>query len=348
MKRPDVIIVGAGPAGLKTAEALEGYNILVFEARRKPGRPPHCAGIVSIETARHYPREAIRDYYDGLTVVTKRGVLDIDVRLVRLDRPLLEDILVESISAEMVTGEAVVSVDPEGRGFRIVTSKGGVYRARVLVDAEGASARISQMLGFARCRKLVGVQALAYAPMRVGEQRPVVFMRQSGRVNYAWIAPVDNGRKLLVGAVAGNARTAYNHTLWMIRRLGVNRLIEWRTGLIPYDLPPRRLCRGKGGVVCVVGDAACASKATSGGGLYAIARMAPCIREYLEKGRCSRWTGIRRNLYRHYAAARLYYDTPLRAAFELLAGLVRRVELLSYDELRVGGVVWRVSRCCAR
>ena len=49
----DLAIVGAGPAGLLTATrcAESGLDVVVLEEHARIGRPTHCTGIVSLETA---------------------------------------------------------------------------------------------------------------------------------------------------------------------------------------------------------------------------------------------------------------------------------------------------------
>ena len=346
MVHTDVIIIGAGPAGLTVASLLKGYHVIVLEARRRIGRPPHCAGIVSADTARLYPREAIAEYYDGLTLVTSYNVVDIKVRLVRLSRPLLEDILAADATASILLKKRVIDASIDGDSVSVVTEDGERYTGSILVDAEGASARLARGLGFSPCRTIVGVQAVVKTYRRVDAEQPIVFMRNNARVYYSWIIPVEHGRRLMIGAVSPDANTAYRHVRLITKRLDISRVIEWRAGLIPYGRPPLRLCLTRDKLhVCVVGDAACTTKATSGGGLYAIARSARCIRNYIENNtRCVEWRRLQRNLAKHYMLARLYYDTPLRRVFDAIVGLVAEARLVSYDELRLEGVTWRVSR----
>lgn len=344
-----ILVIGAGPAGLTVAASLEGYNVTIFEARSRPGRPPHCAGLVSLDTARRFPREAITEYYDGLLVVHGRGVLEVDTTLVRLDRPRLEDILASGVEQRILYKRRVTSLSVDEWGVRIRVEKGDVHRGDVVVIAEGAAARLAATLGWRGSRSVIGVQALAVFSKRLEPDRPIVFLKPVEGVKYAWIIPVGYGRRGFVGAVSDKANTAYMHVERILRRLPVSKLEEWRAGLIPYARPVRNPCRRIGRVmVCVAGDAARLVKATSGGGLYAIAETATCIREHLEGRKCETWKRISTTLRKLYVIARLYYDTPGSRLLDMLVEHVARIGLSSYDELRVERVTWRVSRCSAR
>src|SRR2546426_9820232 len=73
----DVIVVGAGPAGLYTAllMAEEGLDVLVFEEHPEIGVPTHCTGIVSGETNRLYkiPEEVVLNRPPSCLVISPGG-----------------------------------------------------------------------------------------------------------------------------------------------------------------------------------------------------------------------------------------------------------------------------------
>src|SRR5947208_14515907 len=73
----DLIIVGAGPAGLYTAlrTAEEGLDTLVLEEHDVVGVPTHCTGIVSGETNRLYkiPVEVVLNRPPSCLVISPGG-----------------------------------------------------------------------------------------------------------------------------------------------------------------------------------------------------------------------------------------------------------------------------------
>ena len=53
----DVIVVGAGPAGCRTAHLLaqEGYDVLLIEEHSSPGEQIICSGIIGQEAFERMP-----------------------------------------------------------------------------------------------------------------------------------------------------------------------------------------------------------------------------------------------------------------------------------------------------
>src|SRR3989337_2490464 len=73
----DVAVVGAGPAGSRTARNLarRGFRVLLLEEHRTVGVPSHCSGLISLRTLREAEigDEAILHRVTGAFVHTQSG-----------------------------------------------------------------------------------------------------------------------------------------------------------------------------------------------------------------------------------------------------------------------------------
>src|SRR2546422_298463 len=101
----DVIIVGAGPAGLYTALLLlkEGSDVVVLEEHEDVGVPTHCTGLVSGETNRFYkiPEDIVLNRPSACLVVSPAGHVaeleDPGEEIAVLDRAALDRALATSV-----------------------------------------------------------------------------------------------------------------------------------------------------------------------------------------------------------------------------------------------------------
>ncbi len=282
---PAVAVIGAGPAGLLVARSVKSVEVTVLEASRRIGWPPHCTGIVSGETAWLIGvREAVREEY-ACAVFHGPGWGELcrvcRPRLaVRLDRPLLEETLasiVEDRGHRVLRGVRVVSWSRSGNVFR-VEAKGVVLRPRMLVVAGGASMAPSG------CKLAVGVEVRVEVGRRLVEDEFHTFHLLPGtRGGYGWLVPVDGGRRALVGVASLDSRGlgyGFEHMVRLVERMyGVSSMVSRRSGLLALG-PPQRTPWRNGAIH--IGDAACLSKPFTGGGLYAIARLAPAVAAYID------------------------------------------------------------------
>src|SRR5256886_13842364 len=139
----DVIVVGAGPAGLysalRTAEA--GLDILVLEEHTEIGAPTHCTGIVSGETNQLYkiPGEVVLNRPSSCLVVSPGGNVaeleDPGEEIAVLDRAAFDRALATSVveaGGGVRTGGGIDAVSGGGEGG------GGTTRRRSPRPARGA------------------------------------------------------------------------------------------------------------------------------------------------------------------------------------------------------------------
>ncbi len=277
----DVIVIGAGPAGLTCAQALaaRGREVLVLEEHDAVGYPVHCTGVVGREAFDELdlPRDAILGYArsaafrapDGLAVVVESDHVVAAV----IDRGRFDDLLARRAV------EAGVVVETGVRANRIEVHAGGVavstrlrdqpLRARACVLACGARYRFNRELGLGVPRTFLQ-SAQVEAPFPDMPHVEVQLGREVAPSGFAWTVPFQReGRPhARLGLMcARDARRRFNaYVADCAQRAGLARLEVPRPRLRFLPLGPVR--RTFSARVLAVGDAAGLVKPTTGGGIY--------------------------------------------------------------------------------
>ncbi len=277
----DVIVVGAGPAGLAAAGVLaaRGRDVLVLEEHEVVGYPVHCTGVLGREAFDELglPHEAILGFAraaafrapDGLTVVVESdrvvaAVVDrgpFDARLAARAR---------GAGARIETGRRVRRLEVRPREVAVWAAGDEQPRvARACVLACGAHYRFNRELGLGLPRAFLQT-AQVEAPFPESPYVEVQFGREIAPGGFAWTVPFEREGQpyarlgLMCTRDAGRRFQAYAAD--RARRAGLDRI----------ELPPPRLKflplgpirRTYAARVLAVGDAAGLVKPTTGGGIY--------------------------------------------------------------------------------
>lgn len=315
----DVIVVGAGPAGATAAYefARRGFTVTLLEQKELPRYKP-CGGCLSLKM----DTVLESDFHDLVerTIYGARFTFEgLDEVRVRSDRPVAYMVMrdrfdhflakkAEGAGAEVRASQRVVDVTETEDGVA-VTTRGGVYRARYLVGADGANGMVGRVLGLTpRSRVAVCVES----EVTTGPEAPVFESDEVGiefggvPFGYGWVFPKGDHLSIGVGGFRekiGNPRSIYDD--FLVDQDLVDALTsESRKGyIIPVFAGGRDpIVRGR---TVLLGDAAALVDPFLGEGIYYAIRSgqlaAKVIGDALQDGGTATPTE-----YQHLVAAEMY------------------------------------------
>lgn len=302
----DVVIIGAGLAGLQCAKLLSnrGAKILLVDRKNDLTKGVHTTGI--------FVRKTLEDFD------FPAGTLGKPVRNVTLYSPKLKSINLESekdefrlgkmgvlyesllreclangvefsngtryISTKLLQVESIIKIEKNGKPFEIKT--------KVVIGADGANSRVAKDLKLDENKEwIVGYEEVFHATKSNDEPRLHCFLDAKLAPGYlAWIA--DDGEEIHIGVGGYTAGFNPREALKIFREKTANlidlknaKLIETRGGRIPVSGVLRRIANENG---LLIGDAAGAVSPLTAGGLDPALRLsrfaAEIVWERLQSG----------------------------------------------------------------
>ncbi|MFI5914116.1 NAD(P)/FAD-dependent oxidoreductase [Dactylosporangium sp. NPDC051541] len=284
MRTIDVLVVGAGLAGLHTARLLaaQGLDVLVVDKRRSLAAGVRTTGIFVRRTLDDFdlPEDllgpGVRDVV--LYPPSRRGPIRLTSDRDEYRVADMPGVYAHAKGRAEAAGAAVrLGVRYDGMVGDVVALHGfGAVRARFVVGADGARSRVARDLGLdVNRRMLVGAEVVY--PVRTSGGRPTFHCVLDPRIAPGYLGwVIEDGRHAHVG-VAGYARgmaRGVRHLLdeFAATAPGVHAPagdVERRGGPIPVGGVLKRLACARG---LLVGDAAGAVSPLTAGGLD------PCLR----------------------------------------------------------------------
>ena len=190
----DVIIVGAGPAGLSCAEVLakDGKSVLVLEKNHKVG-PKICAGGLTTKVEREnlISLKNAKDFYSFNLHFSKtcKEISDPRPIIATIDRCKLGEILLKKTlksGAEIKTETAVKEIRENS-----IIINGQEIKFDYLVGADGSNSTVRKFLGVKTKKILVTLQYTI--PQDVQKFEEMEYFFNSKILNgYFWIFPHEN------------------------------------------------------------------------------------------------------------------------------------------------------------
>jgi geranylgeranyl reductase family protein len=193
----EVIIVGAGPAGISAAKILieNGIKVLLIDKAEFPRRKP-CASALSYRALKEFPyvKEFIdcmiysvsihssdqSFYINSSTEDLDSPFLGLPTRRMDFDNNMLE--MIKKMDCKVITGEEVINIENNSNHAKIYTNKGNTYTSLAVIGADSAVSKISKArkIGF-------------YNPSHLSKKRKALNYAIEQEVHYNNTMPHSNG-----------------------------------------------------------------------------------------------------------------------------------------------------------
>ena len=264
----DVIVVGAGSAGLNTAIncSKAGLRVVVIEEHSKIGSPRHCSGLYS--TRFLSLMDVKEDFYEhevrGAKFHSPSGKVAELMRKERvafiINRELLDDYLgkrAKESGVDVISNTKVsdFSIDPNGA---TITTNKGTLTTKLICGADGSNSFVRRKLGIEPPHKLHGIMAITneedYANFV-----DVYFDNKLYPGFFAWKIP--RGKTIEYGIAGEIGLNNVNNFNNFLAKFNVTKY-ELSSGVIPFGFQKSYANR-----ILLVGDAAAQVKPLTGGGV---------------------------------------------------------------------------------
>jgi len=328
MENYDVIVIGAGLAGLQAARLLgeRGFRILLVDRKSALDQSIHTTGIFVRRTLEDFafpenclgpPVREVRLYSPGRRSMDLVSPFD-EFRVGRMGF-LYQRFLDQALRAGVEWMPATRYVEhvelKEGMIVRLETQAiARSVRTRYLIGADGAKSRVGKDLGLELNREwIVGVEEVLTGVPLEGPPRFHCFLDPRLAPGYlAWL--VHDGEEVHLGVGGYPARFDPQKALRVFRAsvggivdLSQARLVERRGGRIPVGGVLRHIANVRG---LLVGDAAGAVSPLTAGGLDPCMRLstlaARVVGDFLETGEVAALDAYSGDLFRARFISRIW------------------------------------------
>ena len=263
MKKVDIAVIGAGPAGLQAAISLaeKGYTPVVFEEDPIVGQPIQCGEGISLNGLKDFSIPTSKSTICvrklescSLFFASEHEVLG-DITAYTINRDIFDQYLANKavdLGATILTSSKVKEVIRKKDGLLIkVNDKENLeYECNLLILAEGYKAKIAQSLSFSKPSPMI--KAFEYKIKgEWTEKLEFYFDSQKYPSGYCWIFPKENETN--IGIVTSAKERKKRLDKFLKEKKISARIMKKIGGSIPMHGPVKKLHDNN---IILVGDVA--------------------------------------------------------------------------------------------
>jgi geranylgeranyl reductase family protein len=258
----DVVIVGAGPSGCRTAEivARKGYEVLILEEHPKIGKPVQCTGLVSKRIGK-IPKEIVLNKIKRAKFCCGKRYFEIKSKqkMLLLDREKYDIWLAER--AEKAGAKFKLSTRfLDFEDSKVFTDRGKI-ETKILVGADGPNSSVAKAAGIKLPKNLLFALQVDVNSRFDSDLVELWFGDDIAPGSFAWVVP-ENEEEARVGLLTEKNPNFYLEN-FLEKRFGRIKAKNKTGDFLRYGIIEKSVSNR----VLLVGDAACQIKPFSGGGL---------------------------------------------------------------------------------
>ncbi|MBD3343712.1 MAG: geranylgeranyl reductase family protein [Chitinivibrionales bacterium] len=291
MKKYDILVVGAGPAGSMAARAAAegGRSVCILERKSRVGIPVRCGEGIGmkgfsrhLELRREWVKATIKSFRmispAGYRVDFKNFHKNVDKSFV-VDRELMDaDLAKDAVKAgaELHCNTPVVSIERHASGMYECITPEERYTGWCVILAEGIESRLARKFGWRTSLSFEDIESCAFTRIydsKIDSDTMELYLGSHvAPGGYAWIFPRGDGSANaglgVLGTLSGPGKAEKYLKKFIAEKFPGARKDIIHCGGVPVGRWIRPLYRDG---VMIVGDAASQVNALSGGGIaYAL------------------------------------------------------------------------------
>ncbi len=260
----DVIVVGAGPAGLYSTKLLEKrFSVLVLEEDKEIGKPIQCSGLVSknLDNFVKVDRNCVENEIKGAIFHSKSSEfrLEKQASIARvIDRNRFDSSLARGLKSKILMGTRVTGIEIRKDSVKVKTEPGDKeFVSKMILGCDGPNSIVRNHFGVKPAEIIKGLIAITREKDSSGLVE-LWFDKEVLDDGFFWKIP--RGESIEYGMLSKDADFTKLEKFFTPKLKGKS--YEKRAGMIPIGIQKTYFPR-----TLLVGDSACQVKPWSGGGV---------------------------------------------------------------------------------